>query len=335
MTDRAAPLELTVVIPTFNRLDILRRALRLLAEEGEAFGVPHEVLVVDDGSSDGTSHWLAGDQVPRASNASLRVISQENAGPARARNRGVQEAAGELVLFLGDDVLVTPGLLALHREAHLARRDSGEVAVLGRTLWAPEMRATAFLRFLMEGDQFGFKHIEDNENVPYNFFYTANVSLRRRAMLDAGLFDESFPHAAWEDVELCYRMTRDGMRLVYVPQALAYHLHPTSLKSFCRRRELVGVDAVRLFRKHPETEKMLAFDWCPDREPAAWKKRVSDRFEQFYAVLERWRLDHGPLWAWRVFFRRLSWYHYFKGVREGLAREKDGRTAVVCGEDAP
>ncbi len=324
MSERTALVELSVVIPTYNRLEILRRALRLLAEEGEAFGAPHEVLLVDDGSTDGTADYLAGDTVPRASTARLRVISQENAGPARARNRGVQEAAGELVLFLGDDILVTPGLLALHVEAHRSRSGSGEVAVLGRTLWAPEMRPNAFLRFLMEGDQFGFKHIEDHENVPYNFFYTANVSLRRQAMLDAGLFDESFPHAAWEDVELCYRMTRDGMRLVYEPRALTHHLHPTSLASFCRRRELVGVDAVRLYRTHPETEKMLAFDWRPTEDPALWKRRSAEWFESTYAWLEQRRLDRGPLWAWRFFFRRLSWYHYFKGVRQGLA-EEDGQ----------
>lgn len=332
MNDRAAPFELSVVIPTYNRLEILRRALGLLAEEGDRYGAPHEVLVVDDGSSDGTADYLAGDTVPRASAAHFRVIAQENAGPARARNRGVREAAGELVLFLGDDILVTPGLLALHAESHRARQDSGEVAVLGRTLWAPEMRPNAFLRFLMEGDQFGFKHIEDNENVPYNFFYTANVSLRRQAMLDAGLFDESFPNAAWEDVELCYRMTRDGMRLVYEPRALAHHLHPTSLASFCHRRELVGVDAVRLYRKHPEMEQMLCFDWRPAEEPAQWKRRASRWFGSAYAFLEQQRLDRGPLWAWRFFFRRLSWYHYFKGVRQGLAREREGRATAPGGE---
>jgi len=323
MSDRGAPVELSVVIPTYNRLEILRRALAELAREGEAFGEPHEVLLVDDGSSDGTAAWLTGGDVPRAANARLRVITQENAGPARARNRGVEEAAGELVLFLGDDIFVSPGLLALHLEAHRARRGSGEVAVLGRTLWAPEMRPTAFLRFLMEGDQFGFKHIEDQENVPYNFFYTANVSLRRQAMLDAGGFDESFPHAAWEDVELCYRMTREGMRLVYEPRALAHHLHPTTLDSFCRRRELVGVDAVLLYRMHPEMEKMLCFDWRPEEEPARWKQSLSARFKKAYAFLERHGLDRGPLWAWRFFFRRLSWYHYFKGVRRGLALERE------------
>jgi len=321
MPEPTAPVELSVVIPTYNRLQILRRALRLLAEEGEAYGRPHEVLVVDDGSSDGTAAYLAGGDVPAASTAHLRVISQPNAGPARARNRGVREATGELVLFLGDDILVSPGLLALHLEAHRSRAAGGEVAVLGRTLWAPEMRSGPFLRYLMEGDQFGFKHIEDNENVPYNFFYTANVSLRRQAMLDAGLFDESFPNAAWEDVELCFRMIRDGMRLVYEPRALAHHLHPTSLESFCRRRERVGVDAVRLYRKHPETGAMLAFDWCPTEEPAGWKRRAARGFGRLYAWLERRRLDRGPLFLWRFLFQRLSWYHYFKGVRQGLSRE--------------
>jgi hypothetical protein len=81
------------------------------------------------------------------------------------------------------------------------------------------------------------------------------------------------------------------------------------------------VDAVRLYRKHPETGSMLAFDWCPGEEPAGWKKRAAARFGRFYAWLERHRLDRGPLFLWRFFFQRLSWYHYFKGVRHGLAAE--------------
>ena len=84
------------------------------------------------------------------------------------------------------------------------------------------------------------------------------------------------------------------------------------------------MDAVRLYRTHPETEKMLAFDWRPTEDPALWKRRSAEWFESAYAWLEQRRLDRGPLWAWRFFFRRLSWYHYFKGVRQGLA-EEDGQ----------
>ena len=321
MSNATSPIELSVVIPTYNRLGTLDRALRQVAAAGEQYARPFEVLVVDDGSTDDTAGYFAAGRFPEALQGRLRYMGQENRGPAASRNRGVREAQGRVILFLGDDILITPELLTIHMEAHQSRVTQGTIAVVGQTRWSPEMRLTPLLRFLDEGDQFGFSNIADRENVPFNYFYTSNVSLSRQALLEAGPFDEGFPNAAWEDVELAFRLTHDGIRIVYVPEALAYHFHPTTLESFCRRREVIGEDAVLLYQKHPETSKTINFDSISPL-PVWWKVWAAAGFRGFYSLLEGCGLDRGSLRVWRSVFSKLSFYHYFRGVRRALARNR-------------
>src|SRR6185436_816670 len=131
--------EVSVVIPTHNRLEVLAEVLQAL--EFQQGAPAFEVVVVDDGSSDGTSDWLRS----RTFNLPLRVLTQENRGPAAARNTGVAVAAGRWVFFLGDDTVPSPGWLAAHREAHRTRGDDPHLAVIGYTGWHKRMRLTPFL----------------------------------------------------------------------------------------------------------------------------------------------------------------------------------------------
>src|SRR4029079_11522793 len=109
--------ELSVVMPTHNRLEVLAEVLQALEFQQEP--PSFEVVVVDDGSTDGTADWLRS----RSCRISLRVMLQENHGPAAARNTGVAAASGRWVAFLGDDTVPSPGWLATHREAHRRRGD--------------------------------------------------------------------------------------------------------------------------------------------------------------------------------------------------------------------
>src|SRR4051794_38038558 len=119
----AAP-EVSVVIPTHNRLEVLAEVIRALEFQE---GAPElEVVVADDGSTDGTADWLR----HRSFNVNLRVFTQENRGPAAARNTGVAVAAGKWVAFLGDDTVPSPGWLATHRAAHRRRGDDPHLAVI-------------------------------------------------------------------------------------------------------------------------------------------------------------------------------------------------------------
>lgn len=251
---------ISVVIPTFDRLTELERTLAALESEraGLPFGV--EIVVVDDGSRDGTGPYLAewAGRTP-----GVKVISQENSGPARARNRGAAAAEGEIVLFLGDDTVPEPGFLSAHEKAHRLG-GSGPLAVLGYTTWDEErMRVTPFLTHLNEnGAQFGYSIIPDPDDVPFNYFYTSNVSLPRGTFLALGGFDEEFPHAAWEDVEFAYRAARadPALRMVYRPTARTRHNHPTNIASFRRRQRKAGEAAATFARKHPELAGWLGLE---------------------------------------------------------------------------
>src|SRR5438105_3126712 len=113
----------SIVIPTFNRRDRLVRVLDALDRQ-TADPKSFEVVVVDDGSKDGTFE-LVRDQ-RRA--YEIRAIRQENGGPARARNTGVDAASGELLIFIDDDVVPAPELVQEHLRSHEAEKD---VVVMG------------------------------------------------------------------------------------------------------------------------------------------------------------------------------------------------------------
>jgi len=246
-----------------------------------------EVIVVDDGSGDSTPDRL------RAHRASypLRCFFQENSGPARARNRGVREARGDIVVFLGDDTVPEPPLLAVHARTHSERRE-GAVAVLGYTTWPRERRVSPFLHHINEyGLQFGYGLIENPDSVPFNFFYTSNVSLPRRLLEEAGLFDTTFPHAAWEDIEVAYRLTKQGMRILYRPAAVARHYHDIRFDSFRRRQRKSGEAAAIFFEKHPELGGFLGVPQALTFENGSG---FADRLRAAWASLaERWELPGG------------------------------------------
>ncbi|HTO76599.1 MAG TPA: glycosyltransferase [Thermoanaerobaculia bacterium] len=296
----------SVVIPTYQRPETLFRVLDALAAQA---GAPaFEVVVVDDGSRDDTPARLAA-YAPRYP---FRHLAQENAGPAAARNLGVREAAGQLILFLGDDTVPEPNLLAVHARAHKEPRPDA-VAVLGYTTWPSERRVSPFLHHINEyGLQFGYGLIEDPERVPFNFFYTSNISLPRALLLEVGLFDTTFPFAAWEDIEIAYRLTRRGMRIVYRAEAVTRHHHDISFASFRRRQESSGESAAVFFGKHPELEDFLGVQEARALPP---REGAGARWLAFWAGLaESWELPGGRRAVDRVLRR-----DYLRGLRRGLS----------------
>lgn len=250
------PPRLSIVIPTRNRRESLERVLTALDEQRNDVPDP-EIVVVDDGSVDGTLQSLRA----RLPTGTL-ILEQRQGGPARARNRGAAAASGDVLLFLGDDTVPEPGFLRTHAEAHAGSVEP--IAVLGYTTWDRDrMRVTPLLTHLNErGLQFGFSLIRDPENVPFNFFYTSNVSLSKALFLSQGGFDESFPFAAWEDIEFAYRATRavPPLRIVYRPGARVLHHHPTSLSDFRLRQFRAGRAGALFASKHPELRKWLGTD---------------------------------------------------------------------------
>jgi glycosyltransferase involved in cell wall biosynthesis len=303
--------EISVVIPTFNRIEILPEVLAALGQQEGA--PPFEVVVVDDGSSDGTWDLLAGYRAPYR----LEVARQENAGPARARNRGVELSSGRRVAFLGDDTVPSKGWLRAHQRA--AERHAGErlLGVIGYTGWHPRMKVDPFLRYINEyGLQFGYALIEDRENVPFNFLYTSNLSLPREALLEEP-FDLRFPYPAWEDTELGYRLKERGLKLVYEPAALVQHDHPTRLGRFMARQEKAGYSAVVFYRLHPELGGFLGLSpEGPPPPPPAWRQQL---MEKLASALQVFHLRTPTLWE------SVLRGHYIAGLHRGWADHLAGK----------
>ena len=254
----------SVIVPTYNRKATLLKCLRAL-EQQTILPQEFEVIVVDDGSTDGTGEMLASERF----SIDVKYVRQANQGPGAARNRGVRESEGELVLFIGDDIIADERLLESHLLGHAGRKDASS-AVLGHIDWPPDLSRSAVMDFVCGEStlQFAYAFIPQLKKLDYRFFYTSNISLKRRfladAMADGVKFDPCFSHAAFEDSELAMRLEQRGLEIHYRADARAYHDHWMDLESFSRREYLAGKMAVVFYRKHPQIDELLAVRWIGD-----------------------------------------------------------------------
>lgn len=224
-------LPITVVVPTYNRLESLRRTLAGLARQ-DIDPTLFEVVVVSDGSTDGTDAWLQGAIADYPFR--LRPIRQENSGPATARNRGIDEACGDIVVFVDDDVEPTPGLLEAHWRHH---RENPAVAVIGPQSPDPARRRHETPWVVWEHEQLvsQYRKFADGtwKSAGPNHFYTGNASVRREHLKAVGGFDATFGRQ--EDVELAIRLLRDRrVRMRFDASADAVHRPSRAFASWLR-----------------------------------------------------------------------------------------------------
>jgi glycosyltransferase involved in cell wall biosynthesis len=295
--------DFSVVIPTYNRLDMLLRVLDALQKQVDA--PSFETIVINDGSKDDTDRVLRvrGDIIYRA---------QPNSGPGRARNHGVSLARGRYVLFIGDDTVPEARFLAEHARVHRESHDDRLVACLGYTGWPRDERVTAFMDYINDyGLQFGYRLIKDGEVVPFNFFYTSNISIDRE-LLGPDPFDTTFPSAAWEDIEVAYRLDRLGLKIRYNARAITRHHHPMTVDSFARRQYTVGKSGAIFYRKHPELGHFLGVHELETRKLADETQLA--RLRRRARIGERFRVL-----ATSKVFETLMREHYLRGLRDGLA----------------
>lgn len=218
----AAP-RLSVVVPTYNRRAGILRLLRALAEQTlppDQF----EVVVANDGSTDGTAEALAAYRAPFR----LTVLTQANAGPAAARNAAVRQASGRLIVFLDDDVVPARDLLA----AHLAAQgDADDLIVVGPMYPPTDWPRSVWVRWEERQLQKQYDAMQrgDYACTPRQF-YTGNASAPRALLLQSGGFDHRFKRA--EDVELAFRLWAMGARFDFQPAASVLHYASRSFASW-------------------------------------------------------------------------------------------------------
>jgi GT2 family glycosyltransferase len=237
MTNTGGP-EITVVVPTYRRPSLLAKCLGSLATQ-DLDPDRFEVVVVDDASGPETREVL--EELSSAWPQLRWLVQDVNCGPAAARNRGIAAARSPLLLFVDDDIVAAPDLIPVHLRYHTDT--DGLLGVVGLVQWLPGLRVTPFMQWLDSTDlqfSYGTWMREGRIERPWDAFYTCNLSLSAAMIGAVGGFDERFPYPAFEDVELGFRLSRQGFRLDYRPDALAWHARTMELDGFCRRMGQVG-----------------------------------------------------------------------------------------------
>ena len=229
--------QLSIVIPTYNRKETLLKALEAYCRQTAEAEI-REILVIDDGSTDATVEAVAG--FSKTSPIAIRCVANPKKGQASARNHGIREAQGNLILLADDDIIPAPALVAEHVAWNRKYPDEN-CAVLGHVDWAPEVHPTPFMEWLgRDGVLFGFGRLSPGEEVGANYSYFCNTSIKKSFLLKAGMFDENFRAYGYEDTELAYRLFRQGLRVRYNPRAVGYHYKHFSYAE-ARRRDRKSV----------------------------------------------------------------------------------------------
>ena len=245
----------SVVIPTYNRWPILEKCLLALEQQQACPLIDrYEVVVVDDGSTDGTPDWLRQNatRFPH-----VRLIEQSHGGPAEGRNRGVDHAQGDVIVFIDSDLVVTDSFLSCHAGSLVsswAERGDRLCFTYGAVVNTANFEQPTAERHKLR-------------DLSWAYFATGNVAIDKEVLQRAGLFDTGFRLYGWEDLELGERLRRMGVKLIKCPAAVGYHWHPAlTLDQIPRLIQVEGERArmgLVFFRKHPtrRVRFIIQFTW--------------------------------------------------------------------------
>ncbi|MBV8366775.1 MAG: glycosyltransferase family 2 protein [Candidatus Eremiobacteraeota bacterium] len=237
----SAPL-ITVQLCTYNRRALLGRVMSALFAQ-TLDPQDYEIVLVDDGSTDGTYEDVIAALHPTCA---LTVVRQANAGLAAGRNAGIARARGDLIMFMDDDVLATPGLLAAHLRCH---RTNPRAICRGGVINVESFDELPPARYSWR-------------NYSGAYFWTTNVSVPLALLKEAGCFDERFREYGWEDLDVGLRLRHMGVPSILAKDALVYHYKPApqpeAFAGMARQARAQARTAVQFLDKHPHWRVALA-----------------------------------------------------------------------------
>ena len=233
---------ITVQLCTYNRRALLGRVMQALFSQ-DLDPDEYEIVLVDDGSTDGTYEDVISALRPTCA---LTVVRQQNAGLAAGRNAGIARARGEYIMFMDDDVLATPGLLAGHVRCH---REHPRAICRGGVINVASFDDLPPARYTWR-------------NYSGAYFWTTNVSVPTQLLREAGGFDERFREYGWEDLDLGLRLRHMGVPSILAKDALVYHykppVQPAGFAGLARQARAQARTAVQFLDKHPHWRVALA-----------------------------------------------------------------------------
>lgn len=229
-------IDCSVIVPAYNAEKTIGRCLQSLLRQ-ETGGKIFEIIVVDDGSMDATPEWVA--QCP-----AVRYLWQPHQGAARARNFGVENAQGGIILFTDADCEAAPDWLS-----EMVRPfENPEIAgVKGEYRTRQREWVAHVVQMEYEGKY--RKMLKD----PYiDFIDTYSAAFRKEILLKAGGFDTSFPNASVEDQEFSFRLSCQGHKMVFNPRAVVFHRHSATLRSYIVKKFRIGYWKIRVLKRYPK-----------------------------------------------------------------------------------
>jgi glycosyltransferase involved in cell wall biosynthesis len=226
---------ISVVVPAYNAERTIRECLDALVSQD--YPGTYEIIVVDDGSKDTTPDIVS--EYP-----AVKLLRQANAGPAAARNRGAQAACGDIILFTDSDCVPEKDWM---REMLAPLKDPSIAGVKG--IYRTKQRQIV-ARFVQLEYEDKYDYMRQSEYI--DFIDTYSAAFRRDIFLQAGGYDRTFPVACAEDVELSYRLSHQGHRMVLTPRAAVYHQHPGSLLGYLKKKYKFAFWRMLAVKKNPD-----------------------------------------------------------------------------------
>lgn len=305
---RVIPPELSVIIPSHNRGELLRSCLESFDRQiapAEKF----EVVAVLDGSTDGTGEMLSG-FVPTFS---LTVLTQPQAGASAARNAGADRATGRVLLFVDDDMIASPSLVSAHLMAQSMRERIAGVGVIETRI---PVDADRFAQLCAETSRAHYQHLLVR-SLSYLDCYGGNCSVSHSIFDEVEGFSADLP--VLNDYEFAYRLQKAGVRFVFIPDAVVTEERPDDWRAIVADRELRGQISVELYRRDPaivrETEfgghEPLRGYWVPLRALCLALRVPPSLLARLGFLLER------RSWSGKWFAFVFS-YSYWRGVASAI-----------------
>ncbi|MBV8345174.1 MAG: glycosyltransferase [Candidatus Eremiobacteraeota bacterium] len=296
--------EISVVIPTYNRLDTLASVIPTLLAQDLA-PAQYELIVCDSNSDDGTDRYLA---AVAMEHPNVRHVAADFGGRAGARNAGITAARGDVVLFNDADILASPDLLSTHLRRHHEERGA---AIVGLEVQVRDMDEYRYKRDHPAAR--GHLHPPSRKKLSWLYFLTGNASVRRDDLIAVGCFDENFTGYGHEDLELGYRLEKAGVRILYEPRAVSYHCQAVAYEDQKAKMRLAGRSTARFYRKHPDFAVMLNLGMTP---VSLGLHSLLTRLPRALAFIDG-RADRS-----RLARELLLQYHYVSGIKEGRAGDE-------------
>ena len=226
-------MDISVIIPVFNGGDTIERCINALKRQRteRAF----EIIMVDDGSTDGSLQKITG--------RNIRVFKQANQGPAAARNLGVEKSRGQIVLFTDADCEPLNNWI---EEMVRPLEDSPVAGVKGCYLTRQKKIVPRFVQLEYEAK---FERMKRDRYI--DFIDTYSAGFVKEDFLAVGRFDTQFPSPSVEDQEFSFRMWERGYRMIFNPNARVYHTHPDSILRYMKKKFWIGFWKALVLKKHP------------------------------------------------------------------------------------